>query len=396
MIKKSYKKPRISGRYFRLVIPNLTQYVDSSKTQLESLKKEVQKLLQTYEITRGLKDWIIAIETHTTTNIPHLDILLIYDKRVHNPYTRYDYIIKHGNLTKYSTLNKAILNYNSKEDSSSLKTSKISKILLKSQASNKQGLYHMLETAMLQKPFTFSANDWIHKQKIRSEIIMTSWQSVIRAIEIEQQVVCRQILRAKPGIQTITPELIRSTLTPAQLREYNSWPGYAQIVAHLNQIPKWGWNRPHKTKNLYLVGPPDIGKTTLILELEKHCSTYNLGIKAGWFPFYQSHTYSLLKWNEFNLKNYEYPHLLQLLEGIHMTLPQKGGHVLKTDNQLIITTSNLTIEEHVHNKFWKLSDRQHAIANLKARFTQVLIPKNRKLFLLLPLIKEKKFKNLKI
>lgn len=388
------QKKRLSKKIFsknwRLVVPKITKlglYPWDPK-MVTALKSHVLKLLLEKESSRGLKNYMISVEKHLS-GFAHLDILMLYSKRIGNTMTRYDYIVKHGDLTRYSTVNKSILDYGRKDDPNPLANFNTGKILLNNAASSKKSLHSILLDAMKKDPCKFNAWQWIHKNNLSNQMIMTSYSSVINAIEKEQKVICQNILRSKPGIQQITPVLIRKTLTPTQYMQYKSWAGYDVIISHINQIVKWGWNRPHKTKNLYLIGVPDIGKTTLLRHLAKFCSTYNLGIKGGWFPYYQSETYQLLAWNEFNLKNYAYPDLLQLLEGEMMTLPVKGGHVLRTDNQLIIATSNLTIEEHVKNKFWRSSDREHSVKNLKARFTEVQIPHNKTLFLLLPLIKQK-------
>ena len=356
---------------------------------VDGLKSEVLRLLLEKELSRGLENYMIAVEKHVS-GFAHLDILMLYSKRIQNTMKRYDYIIKHGDLTRYSTVNKSILDYGRKDDPNPLANFNTKKILLNNAASSKQSLHAILLKAMKKDPCKFNAWQWIHKNNLSNSMITTSYQPVMRAIFEEQKVICRNILRSKPGIQQITPELIRKTLTPTQYMQYKSWAGYDVIISHINQIVKWSWNRPHKTRNLYLIGPTNTGKTTLLNALEKHVSTYNLGIKGGWFPGYDSRAFKLLRWDEFNLSTYKYPDLLKLLEGIPMKLPIKGGHVIREDNQLIIMNSNLKLKQHVEMKFRKPALVKQAISNLSTRITQVVIPKNKTLFLLLPLIKELK------
>ena len=380
------KKIRLIGRYFRLVIPNLVQ----GTKNLPKLKQKVYDLLQEKETSRGLEKWSISVETHKTTGVPHLDILLIYSGKIFNSYSRYDYIIKHGNLTRYSRLNEAILAYNFKEDKSPIRNFDISKSLVKYHASNKKGLYKILETAMLENPFTFNANEWIHDKKIRGEIIMTSWQSIVKAIQIEQEIVCNKLLRSKPGIQLITSQLIRSKLSPEELKIYNSWSGYQVIVDHINQIPTYGTRRPHKMKQLLIIGPPNTGKTTLALEIEKYVAVYYKDV-TNWFPKYRSHVYGMILWNEFGLKSMKYQKLLNLLEGVKLDLEYKGGSTLKIDSQLMFMTSNIPLNRHIQLKFRDSKDRRYSRLNLRARITEVILPSNHNLFFLTKLINRSLF-----
>ena len=384
-----YKK-RLSGKYFRLVIPSLTSYGTNWKytdKAIIDLKANTLDLLHSREKNRGLTQYSVAIERHPGTQYPHFDILLIYNKKVLNPLNRYDYLIKHGNLTKYRTLNAAILDYNKKQDPSPLGNLHTQTILMQSQV--KSDLYTLMQSAMLLDPFKFDPIEWLSNNKLMALAMKTNVFKTIRMIKLKQNKECNKRLKNKPGIKYITPQLIKESLTPSEYQLYHSWSGYDTIINHINQIPLYGYNRSHKTKNLFLTGPPNTGKSTLVIEIEKHCPSYPLGTKHGWFPHFTSNVYTLLSWDEFYLTCYPYPDLLKLLEGRPMKLPIKGGHVQRADNQLIICTSNLTIHEHVCNRFKSPSNRMHSFANLGVRFTQIIIPENKPLFILCKLIKSK-------
>jgi len=381
------KKGGIQGKYFRLIIPNLTEFGEHpwNQDEIKKLKESTLELILKKEEKRSLIKYSIAIQKHVS-GYPHLDILLIYKKKVENSYGRYDYLIKHGNLTKYRSLNKAILQYNLKEDKEPLKNFEIKQIIIENKASNKKGLYQILEEEMLKDPFIFDPNVFIHKQKLNSSIINIGWQSVIKRIKIEQTVVCNEILINKPGIKLITPQLIKKKLTSKELKTFYNCKYYQVIVDHINQISKYGYERPHKTKNLFIYGPPNTGKTSLSLEIKKHCPVYHLGTKNGWFPCYKHNIYKMMTWDEFNLKTLPYPDLLKLLEGIPMSLPIKGGHAPRKDNQLIIANSNCSLTELINFKFKTIILRKKSQLNLNARFTIVKLKKSKPLFLLLKLI----------
>lgn len=382
------KNKRISGKNFRLIVPNLHEYgrnprLDSA--QIMALKREVLERLLDRQKRRGLMQWCVAVEIHPATGYAHLDILMIYSKRVKNSYTRYDYIIKHGNLTKYRTLNRAILEYGRKEDPNPISNIDTEHTLLLDESSTKQGLYRVLYRAMIKKPFKFNPDIYIVNNKLGSTIIKTAWQNVINRIKKDQSVICNNVLKEKSGIREITREFIENTLSKAQLKVYDSWTGYQTIVDHLNQIPKYGFHRPHKTKNLLVVGRPNTGKTTLALEIERHTAVYYKDV-SNWFPSYIPDVYRMILWNEFSLKGLKYPKLLNLLEGTKLDLEYKGGSVLKTDNQLIYMNSNLTLEDHIAIKFKSTYNRMQADKNLRARITEVIIPPHLDLFILLKLI----------
>ena len=381
---------RMSGRYFRLVVPALVGYPpdwDWADPAIIALRAHTVDDLVLNQSSRGLSDYLVAVERHAGSGRPHLDILLVYKTRVMNSTSRYDYLVKHGSLMRYRTLNRAILEYGRKQDPAPLGDMDTSAVLMESRA--RTDLYPMMQKAMLSSPFQFDPIDWLSDNGLMAAAVKVNMYKIIRAIRDVQHRQCNRLLRRKPGIRQITPELISERLTADQHQLFSSWKGYQTIVNHINQISKYGFSRPHKTKNLFLAGPPDTGKSSLIIALQRHCPAYPLGTRGGWFPSFESGVYTLLSWDEFSLKCYPYPDLLKLLEGRPMKLPQKGGHVPRDDNQLVIATTNLTMAMHVRDRFKLQDNRAHALLNLSARFTEVIVPADRPLFILNRLIVQK-------
>lgn len=386
------KNVRIRGSRFRLVIPHLQQFGKFPARDhrgLERLKRSILEKLHEHQVPRGLERWCIAWQTHPVTGYAHIDLLLIYDRQVNNSLKHYDYLHKHGDLTRYRTVNLAILKYGTKEDPGPLMNFSPDRYLLKSRASKSDSLRQLMRDAMSENPFNFDPAQWLVENDLYGEAGKTSLFTIIAKVKHEQLARCHNLLTKRPGIAQITPELVQTALTPKQQKIFRSWSGYQTIVDHINQIAKFGWNRPHKTSNLLLVGRPNTGKTTLCMQIQRHCSVYPLGVKS-WFPAYRSQTYQMLTWDEFNLQSYSYPLLLKLLEGRPMALPIKGGHVKRSDNQLIIMTSNLSLRRHILLKFKKRNDRLTARDNLAPRITEVKIPPKRDLFLLVKLIRSAK------
>ena len=386
---------RLAGRYFRLVVPALAGYQPGWKWQSERIRElrgHAVDLLVAHERSRGLQSYLVAVERHAGSGLPHLDILMVYSKKVQNPLNRYDYLVKHGDLTRYRTVNAAILDYGRKEDPSPLGNLDAARVIAESRVRTE--LYTMMKQAMLRDPFKFDPISWLADTGLDDAAVRTNVYKTIRMVKDLQNRECNLRLAMRTGIREITPELIRQRLNAEELQRYRSWPGYATIVDHLNQIPRYGFKKPHKSqsvvaseyKNLYICGRPGIGKTALTMQVQKHCPVYPLGTHGGWFPAFQSGVYKLLVWDQFSLSVYPYPDLLKLLEGRPMKLPQKGGHVQRADRQLVVMSSNLTLTQHINRRFYRADDRSTSELNLRERVTEVIIPEGLDLFILLKLI----------
>ena len=383
----------IKSANFRLVIPNLQHHTDPD--ELLKLKGDTLNLILQRESKKNLRYYSIAAQTHPTTGIPHLDILLLYQQSVQLSLNRFDYLIKHGHLTRYKKLNEAILAYGKKQDPSPLSNLPSNLSVVLSQKRIRSDPYQVLEEAMLLDPFHFDPISWLNSNNLTKDISKTSWRSAISLVKQVQQDTCNKLLRAKKGFKLITRQLIQTSLTPSQLATYDSWPGYQIIVDHLNQIPTYGSYRPSGTPNLMIVSAtPGIGKTSLFQDnnplhhsqpISALSSIYIMGMKH-WFPKYKSGTYQLILWNQSKLTSYPYDTILKLLQGFPIDLPYHGGATKKDDNPLVVMTSNLSLERHVHIKFSNLHDRQLALASLRRRITEVIVLPDLELFLLQKLI----------
>ena len=119
----------VKSSNWRIVIPNLNEYTTQSESHKHALKLLILQRLHhrpqhrtssmKSQFQRGLKYYSISLQPHSN-GVPHLDILLIYDKSILRRYTDFDYLYKHGNITTYRRLNDAILDYGKKQDLSPL------------------------------------------------------------------------------------------------------------------------------------------------------------------------------------------------------------------------------------------------------------------------------------
>jgi hypothetical protein len=329
---------------------------------------------------------MVSWQTHPTSGIPHLDLLLVYTKGILNTPTHYDYLLKHGDLTRYKKLNEAILSYGTKQDKAPFTSPGFNPYRILNQKKLVQSPYQLMKAAMLQDPFHFDVHRWLSDNNLDIAASKSHWQKAVALLKKQQQVQCNRIHASKPGCEMINRTLMRTLLPDRKYRSYTrNAQYYDPVVTKLNQIVLHGFHRPHKTKNLLIVSPPNTGKTSLALQIQKHVSVYYMGVH-NWFPAYRSNVYKMILWNQFNLNTMAYPELLNLLQGTKLDLQYKGGSVLKTDNQLIYMTSNMTLQQHICSRFKSQTARELARANLRARVDQVILPQGVDLFLLQKLI----------
>lgn len=410
---------------YRLVIRNIEGYGTFSSTSskrplnlspaLDQLKQRVLDCLLQKQTRRNAKliNWSIAWQTHASSGLPHLDILIVFQKNTRALATAFDYLIKdlkiqqrdvgdqigvgHVWITPYSSkkLNKAILQYGEKQDPA---------ILSNIRSQTKQDLvrlnklkadpYAYLYDKMKQDPLHFNLQQYVESNELSKYI--SSWSTLKTKLKDMQTAAANLQLKSRPGFKYIDRALIQTNLTPTQLQCYDSWPGYQTIVNYLNQIITYGGKRQMKTLNLLITGPASTGKTSLFHNpnhrpdrscVQDYLAIYPMGMST-WFPQYRSGVYKLILWNQAKLTSYSYDTILKLLEGSYVDLPTKGGVAPKRDNPLIVMTSNMTLDQMIKQKFGYNSDYiQMSRKNLAVRVQNVILPEGYDLFLLQKLLR---------
>ena len=413
------KKRLAKSKFWRIVIPNLTQYKDASQSQLLQLKHLIlQRLhkrpqLKTSSIKsqfdRGLRYYSIAVQKHLN-GTPHLDILLIYDASIQRQLVDYDYLYKHGDITTYRHLNQAILDYHKKQDKSplsnvpeetkavsilesdgSISTLRVNSLIQIQQL--KKDSYRYLYYKMKQDSLRFNVEQYVQKNQLSQHI--KGWSSIKTKLKDMQTAAANLKLKQKPGFKYIDRALIQSQLSPEELKVFDSWNGYQTIVNYLNMMISEKGTRQMKTLNLLISGAPSVGKTSLFSNpnhkpdktcVQDYCAVYPMGMQH-WFPKYYSGVYHMILWNQAKLTSYSYDTILKLLEGSYLDLPSKGGSSRKVDNPLVVMTSNLTLDQMIKQKFGYNKDYvKMARANLAVRVQQVSVPNGYNLFLLQKLL----------
>ena len=365
---------------------------------LEALKSQILELILLNQKHRGLTNYTIAWETHQSNGLAHLDILLKYDKRIKKRLSSFNYLLnicpqdlgyfsqKQGqvpqvNITPYNLtrLNQAVLDYSQKEDPDPLSNFSYQQsryYLYLSQIKKDPFAYFHQE--MKKDPYNFDLAYYAQKYNLMKQI--SGW-SAIKSKLTDSQSAARALLQhSKSGIKQITQELINQKLTPEEKRTFYHYPCFKTIIDHINQIPKYGSHRPHKTLNLYIWGPKGIGKSSFINEghtnLSQMVPHYDIRIQNKYLNRYYNNVYGFISWNQFKYTDFSPNWILLLLEGANLQIPIRYSSNVKRDNPLIIATSNISLKQHIQRRF---KDQPKLISLAKSnlineRITEVYVP----------------------
>ena len=366
--------------------------------KLDTLKNTILQLLMKHQRHRGLTNYTIAWQTHQSTGTAHLDILLKYDHPVKKTLSTFKYLLPdcpqdlhhfseiQGNkpqvfITPYSmtNLNQAILQYGIKEDPAPLNNfthDQSERYLVL--AAIKKDPFDYFQKIMLKDPHNFNLSCYVRQHNLGK--VVPGWSAIKAKLRDMQSAECALLERRKPGLRLIDRPLIQSRLSPAELQTFDKYPCFQIIVNHLNQIPKYGPQRPHKTLNLFIHGPRGIGKTSFInqgpVNLADFVPHYDINLQNKYLNSYYNKIYGFISWNEFKYTDFSPTWVLKLLQGLPLQIPIRYASNIKRDNPLIIATSNFSLEYHIRRRFkgeQLLIDT--AMSNLiDQRITQVHVP----------------------
>ena len=363
--------------------------------KLEVLKASVLELILLRQKHHGLDCYTVAWQTHQSNGLAHLDILLKYDKRIQKRPNAFNYLLDlcpqdldllpdkkpRINITPYSLtkLNLAILEYGQKEDPKPFNTftpeQSTHHLIL---AAIKADPYGYLRDIMVQDPYNFDLSYYTLKYNLDKSI--SGWSKIKTKLTDIQTAAKALTQQAKPGIQTITRELIEKQLTSEELAVFDQHPCFQIIVNHLNQIPKYGHARPHKTLNLWIYGPKGIGKTSFLgqgpVNLKSLVPTYDMNMQNKYLNRYYNNVYSIISWNQAKYSDFSPTFVLKLFQGLPVQIPIRYSSNIKRDNPLIIATSNMSLTSQIERRF---KDQPHLIAMAKSnllneRIVQIFVP----------------------
>ena len=338
----------IRGRHFFLTVPHFEGTLDGVIDAFKTHQPE-------WEYLR----YAVVMETHTKDEDKgtHLHLYVGFPKTTSVKLDRFDYLGKHGKLERVRDY-ASVLKYMTKENRPRANFDYIEDIMRKD----------------FPRAVEILLSQGLHIRQIyrtySSIVASKNWGGYLRYLSFQKESEKITFQLEKPGLRMITSELIKARLSDQEYDLFYSSDIYQRIVDKVNDIVVYGCNRPHKAKALFLTGPPNTGKTTFTLALQRRVATFTFP-DDGWWQGYQSDVFKMIQWDQLDLRAFSYPKLLKFLQGLRMDLPIKGSHITRCDNPLIITSSNLSLEEHICSRFSSQKNREHSRANLRARIDEV-------------------------
>jgi hypothetical protein len=350
-------------RYF-LTIPKYEMGSEaSSETRANgegpvSVKERLRDLLKERE--EYLSQYMIGEESHIDGS-KHYHIYLKYIKTREFGFNHFDYLGKHGKLEVCRSPLRSYM-YISKEDKEPLSNFDYEAGILR--GTTEEIAKYMSQTGKKYSDLLVSEG---------RTALVTKWRtlkSFEKEYEAERKLI--DLMKKKKGIKLIDKELIEANLTKEEKEIIEKDSGLQKIIEHINNVVKYKWERPFKTKNLLLYSSkPNTGKTSLIRKLGEHCPIFHFP-RGEWFHGYKNQTFWGMLWNEVNIKGWDIENLKNMLEGTAVTLEVKGGHIDKDDNPEVFMTSNYTLKEMVEERYKYDEMRcERTLKTLEARIEEV-------------------------
>lgn len=161
-------------------------------------------------------------------------------------------------------------------------------------------------------------------------------------------------------------------------------PTYTGTVPELLQLTDWLTRnilvkRKFRQEQLYIWGPPAIGKTTFIMQLSRFLRIYNIPTDEDYYDDWEDGSYDLAVMDEFKgHKTVQW--LNRWLDGSMMPIKKKGAQYLKRTNVPTIILSNYSPEECYHNALQKDARFSVALSALLSRMTCIALQSHFNLF----------------
>jgi len=197
----------------------------------------------------------------------------------------------------------------------------------------------------------------LHKRKIEELVIWHQTQSALAALQATSLLIPSRL---------VSSSLEQISSLNASEREVLSWLGENIILGP----------RPFKQRQLYLYGPPNSGKTSLLALLMTVLPTYVMPME-DFYDLFDESMHKLVIMDEFRAQK-TIQFLNQWADGQIMCVRKKGSQAIKSKNLPMVICSNFSIRE----AYSKTDD-----AHLEALLSRFICVRVEKLFSLIDLLK---------
>ena len=297
---KRKKRFRMQGKKYLITFP-----------QCSVKKEEVAKKLE--EKFKNMKGYIVCEEVHQD-GTPHLHAFVHFEERqVFNSPDCFDFLTgKHGNY-KVANSVRGSVNYVTKAGKYIVKGIDIESIQ-KKRAPKSETVAKMLMDGKSLEEINDEDPGYVMLNKRKIE----DYQSWIE---------CNKAKKSK--LTWVPPSLDGLTDTNKQIAEW--------ICSNVRQ------KRKFKCPQLFIYGPRNLGKTSLIEWLEQYLSVYHIPMGEEFYDLY-SDDYDLVVMNEFKgQKTIQW--MNSFLQGGPMNIRKKGSQYMKRANLPAIILSNYSLSE---------------------------------------------------
>ena len=166
----------------------------------------------------------------------------------------------------------------------------------------------------------------------------------------------QEILKADPGYYMLNKRKLEEFASVCRFLQLNAskqkWPTewtYSGESLETQRIAEWfklniGVTRSLRQKQLFVHGPKEFFKSTVIELLRAFFTLYEIPTAEDFYDFYDDQTHDMAYLDEFKGQK-QIQFLNRFLEGSHMTLRKKGTQGYKAKNMPVIITSNFSLEQ---------------------------------------------------
>ena len=360
------KERRFRSKNFLITISDL------EKEEISDLEKLRDKCLRNDPSATSIT---VRRELHSTGKY-HLHVLFTFSGRKEYRRSHFDYICnKRANVSKdkpYSSLSAAIKYVTKSKDYLSTDEDLLAKVNLS-----------------LSDIFSLESREEVIAKLRREEKYLPRLSNILHNYEVfrENEKVLKE--RTKKFFPLVDIELFKELLLKNQsylafgdLKE-DALNVYLRILRELNHSSRRPLMRPFKSRNLYIQGASNTGKSSFLKLLEENRPTYRFP-RDKWFSSYHNKVYQIILWDEITFRGLPIEDLNLIFEGSPTYLEIKGSKLMKSDNPLIIMVSNNSLRSHFQNRHHYISPA--SLEALKNRITQVIIPDGVTLFPLIEII----------
>lgn len=279
-------------------------------SQSKLTKEAVQAHLQSL---RPVEKLVIGEEKHQDGNT-HFHAVVVYETRTNSTNPRYwDIQGEHPNVKKLSwgcqNLIRAV-KYVTKEDEEPI----VVGLDLDNLEKEKVGEYGRMIQAM---------QDGATQAQIRQQFLGS-------------------YTRCKRNVQEVIQELQMDVYKKSRLQWKGVTCNVKEIEDWLNSHIKKQLDPTNLLPQLWISGPPGVGKSSLIHFLKKYLTIFAVP-KDGWLDGYEDGQYDLIVIDEFRDRQYEYTMINKLADGFEYTFAVKRSQVIKKDPLPMIICSNYSM-----------------------------------------------------